>query len=221
MSEKSSISVLKKRKNSPASVTTNSPSEVSTGTPSTMPMPTEPPGDSPAVHPSETSKSPTEPPGDSPTERPASTHSNSPADVPSKTTMSTEPTNDPSEPTSEDPLLIPKVMQRADDDVLLEEIIKAEEAEHAVPGAPIERPDNLAGRTFILDEDEDGERRRARVIQVVEGIDKHEQTVEKDPDRMQMLFDMGETRKNSCSPAMKFLTASGETMSKKMESSGP
>ena len=49
---------------------------------------------------------------------------------------------------------------------------------------PVVDPNDLVGRTFLMPEQEDGQRFRARIVRAIED---HERDLEKDPDRIQFL----------------------------------
>lgn len=59
-----------------------------------------------------------------------------------------------------------------------------EATNHVPPPVPIINPDDLVGRTFLMDEDDTGQRFRARIVKLVED---HESTLEENPTRVKFL----------------------------------
>jgi Reverse transcriptase (RNA-dependent DNA polymerase) len=55
--------------------------------------------------------------------------------------------------------------------------------------APVFNPEDLVGRTFLMDHQDDGQRRRARIVQLLED---HESEVERNPTRIKFLLSVGE-----------------------------
>ena len=53
--------------------------------------------------------------------------------------------------------------------------------------SPIEKFDDMAGRTFLMDIKDDGTRDRAKIIQVVEGIDRFQNEVDNNEERIKFL----------------------------------
>ena len=52
---------------------------------------------------------------------------------------------------------------------------------------PIEKLDDLAGKSFLMDPREDGTRQRATIVQLVEGVKRFSHELEKDPKRIKFL----------------------------------
>ena len=61
--------------------------------------------------------------------------------------------------------------------------------------SPVEKLEDLAGRTFLMDIKDDGTRDRAKIKQVVEGIDCFKKQIEKDPKRIKLLVQLGDKEK--------------------------
>lgn len=78
----------------------------------------------------------------------------------------------------------PIIEQRADRDSINKEIEELAELDVC---NPVEKLDELAGKTFLLDPLPDGTWQRAKIIQLVEGIKQHTQQVDKNPERIKFL----------------------------------
>ena len=52
---------------------------------------------------------------------------------------------------------------------------------------PIEKLDDLAGKSFLMDPRDDGTRQRATIMQLVEGVKRFSHELEKDPKRIKSL----------------------------------
>ena len=84
--------------------------------------------------------------------------------------------------------------KRVDKDILLKEIEAAQDS-NLDKRSPVEKLEDLAGRTFLMDIKDDGTRDRVKIKQVVEGIDRFKKEVEKDPKRIKMLVQIGNKEK--------------------------
>ena len=84
--------------------------------------------------------------------------------------------------------------KRVDKDILLKEI-EAAQGSNLDKRNPVEKLEDLAGRTFLMDIKDDGTRDRVKIKQVVEGIDRFNKKIEKDPKRIKMLVQLGNKEK--------------------------
>ena len=63
----------------------------------------------------------------------------------------------------------------------------------------VEKLDNLACKTFVLDPLPDGTQQQAKIIQLVEGVERHTQQLDKNPERIKFFvwYKINMTRKKS------------------------